>query len=121
MDCITDPKLQRLLELVEVDKSVIDREALLFLLNSREGRWFLMRLLDRTDVFGNVFCDSPHTNAYNEGRRSIGINILSDITALGMDGLKLKHQAETEYAKIIADSYEMRKKLIESMKENDYE
>lgn len=120
MECITDPKLQRLLELVEVDKREIDRESLLFLLNSREGRWFLMRLLDRTDTFGNVFCADSHTNAYNEGRRSIGIGILSDIRGLGMDGLILKQQAETEYAKLIADSYEMKKKLIEAMKENEY-
>lgn len=120
MDCITDPKLQRLLELVEVDKQKLDRESLFFLLSSREGRWFLMRLLDRTDTFGNVFSSDSHKNAYNEGRRSVGISILSEIRGLGMDGLALKQQAESEYAKLIADSYEMKKKLIESMKEDDY-
>lgn len=120
MDCITDPKIERVLRLVEADKQEIDRDALLFLLGCREGRWFLMRLLDRTDTFGNVFCSDTAMNAYNEGRRSIGINILSDITALGMDGLKLKHLAENEYAKTIADSYELKKKLIEAMKEDSY-
>ena len=121
MDCVTDPTLQRLLDLVEVDKREMDRNALLFLLNSKEGRWFLMRLFDRTDIFGSAFNSDALINAYSEGRRSVGINILSDIKGLGMDGLKLKQQAEAEYAKLIADSYEMKKKLIESMKENEYE
>jgi hypothetical protein len=118
MNCITDPNLQRLLELVEVDKQEMDRESLLYLLNSREGRWFLMRLLDKTDLFGNTFHADSLVNAYSEGRRSIGINILSDIKALGMDGLKLKQQAETEYASLIAESYEMKRKMMETMKED---
>lgn len=121
MQTITDLKLHKLLELVEVDKQKLDRESLLFLLSHTEGRWFLMRLFDRTDLFGNTFNTDALINAYSEGRRSVGINILSDIKGLGMDGLKLKQQAEAEYAKLIADSYEMKKKLIESTKENEYE
>ena len=119
MNCITDPKVQRILALVEVDKRELDREALLFLLNSREGRWFLMRFFDRTDIFGNAFNADALVNAYSEGRRSVGIGILSDIKELGMDGLKLKQQDESEYASLIAETYELKKKLIESM-EDDY-
>ena len=110
---IFDEKLNEILQLVEVDKAAMDKEALLFLLNSKEGRWFLMRLLDRTDVFSNTFrCDAAAA-AYCEGRRSVGIDVMTDITSMGVEGLKLKQMAELEYAQLIQDAYEMRKKLIE--------
>lgn len=117
MQTITDPKLHKLLELVEVDKHKLDRESLLFLLSHTEGRWFLMRLFDRTDLFGNTFNTDALVNAYSEGRRSIGIGILSDIKSLGMEGLKLKQEAESEYAKLIEEAVETKRKLIKAWEE----
>ena len=74
-----------------------DKEALLDLLGSESGRWFLMRMLDVTKVNSMCFTGNSKT-FYNEGRRDVGLGIIKSILALGLQGIELKQQAEMEYA-----------------------
>ena len=73
-----------------------DENALMEILQSENGRWFLMRLLDATKVNAPCFTGNSQT-FYNEGRREVGLQILNNIAALGMQGIRYKQQAETEY------------------------
>lgn len=83
-----------------------DREALKALLNNKHGRWFLMRLLDRTKVNSEAFTGNS-TTFYNEGRRSIGVELINDIAALGLTGFNLKQKAEKEYVKVQTEYKEL--------------
>jgi hypothetical protein len=58
-----------------------DKEALLDLLGSESGRWFLMRMLDATKVNSMCFTGNSKT-FYNEGRRDVGLGIIKSILAL---------------------------------------
>lgn len=49
------------------------------ILRMPEGRRFLMRVLDMTGFRDNIFNENPHILAYNEGRRSIGVQIEEDL------------------------------------------
>lgn len=89
-----------------------DQDALLTILNSESGRWFLMRLLDKTKVNADSFTGNSQT-FYNEGMRKVGLLILNDIQNLGITGVKLKQKAELEYIntqikaqKIVAEQLE---------------
>lgn len=74
-----------------------DRESLVEILSSESGRWFLMRLLDATKV--NAVCFTGNSKTfYNEGRRDVGLGVIKSISALGLEGIRLKQQAEMEYA-----------------------
>lgn len=74
----------------------MDRSALHSILKSKEGRWFLIRLLDATGITANSFTGNS-TTFYNEGKRQIGLEILARIQDLGIDAVKLKQKAELEY------------------------
>lgn len=76
-----------------------DEEALMELLLTPSGRWFLMRLLDATKVNAPCFTGNSQT-FYNEGRREVGLMLLNNIAALGLEGIKLKQEAEIEYIKM---------------------
>ena len=83
-----------------------DQDALLTILNSESGRWFLMRLLDKTKVNADNFTGNSQT-FYNEGMRKVGLLILNDIQ------VELKQKAELEYIntqikaqKIVAEQLE---------------
>ena len=89
-----------------------DQDALLTILNSESGRWFLMRLLDKTKVNADNFTGNSQP-FYNEGMRKVGLLILNDIQNLGITGVKLKQKAELEYIntqikaqKIVAEQLE---------------
>lgn len=89
-----------------------DQDALLTILNSESGRWFLMRLLDKTKVNADNFTGNSQT-FYNEGMRKVGLLIPNDIQNLGITGVKLKQKAELEYIntqikaqKIVAEQLE---------------
>lgn len=73
-----------------------DREALKSLLNDPNGRWFLMRLLDKTKVMTDCFTGNS-TTFYNEGRRKVGVDIVCEIASLGIEAFNLKQLAEKEY------------------------
>ena len=73
-----------------------DEKVLRNILKTKDGRWFLMRLLDKTKVNSETFTGNSQT-FYNEGKRSIGISLVQEITALGIDAVLLKQKAEKEY------------------------
>lgn len=79
----------------------LDQEALNYVLADRKGRWFLMRLLDRARVNVPTFHRSALITAYNEGRRSVGLEYLAMLTR-NVDHINKKQQAENEYALEIA-------------------
>lgn len=88
--------------MTNLEKEVIrlDDEALHYLLHSRKGRWFLMRLLDRAYINMRTFDpDNMNLTAFNEGRRSLGIEYLGMLIQTPQR-IKLKQKAEMEYAEI---------------------
>ncbi len=93
-----DDKRQQLLTAYTLkEQARRDRESLVEILNSESGRWFLMRLLDATKV--NAVCFTGNSKTfYNEGRRDVGLGVIKSISALGLEGIRLKQQAEMEYA-----------------------
>nr|DAH63675.1 MAG TPA: hypothetical protein [Caudoviricetes sp.] len=93
-----------------------DKEALLDLLGSESGRWFLMRMLDVTKVNSMCFTGNSKT-FYNEGRRDVGLGIIKSILALGLQGIKLKQQAEMEYAEFQLKLQELAVEYVDNNKE----
>lgn len=86
----------RMAEFIQQDFHNRDVAAMWKLLKSTEGRWFIMRLLDQTNINAKAFTGNSNT-FYNEGRRDVGLGILSAIDALGIEAIKLKQKAELEY------------------------
>lgn len=93
-----------------------DKEALLALLGSESGRWFLMRMLDVTKVNSMCFTGNSKT-FYNEGRRDVGLGIIKSILALGLQGIELKQQAEMEYAEFQLKLQELAVEYVDNNKE----
>lgn len=93
-----------------------DKEALLDLLGSESGRWFLMRMLDVTKVNSMCFTGNSKT-FYNEGRRDVGLGIIKSILALGLQGIELKQQAEMEYAEFQLKLQELAVEYLDNNKE----
>lgn len=93
-----------------------DEEALLDLLGSESGRWFLMRMLDVTKVNSMCFTGNSKT-FYNEGRRDVGLGIIKSILALGLQGIELKQQAEMEYAEFQLKLQELAVEYVDNNKE----
>lgn len=93
-----------------------DKEALLDLLGSESGRWFLMRMLDVTKVNSMCFTGNSKT-FYNEGRRDVGLGIIKSILALGLQGIELKQQAEMEYAEFQLKLQELALEYVDNNKE----
>ena len=93
-----------------------DKEALLDLLGSESGRWFLMRMLDVTEVNSMCFTGNSKT-FYNEGRRDVGLGIIKSILALGLQGIELKQQAEMEYAEFQLKLQELAVEYVDNNKE----
>jgi hypothetical protein len=93
-----------------------DKEALLDLLGSESGRWFLMRMLDVTKVNSMCFTGNSKT-FYNEGRRDVGLGIIKSILALGLRGIELKQQAEMEYAEFQLKLQELAVEYVDNNKE----
>lgn len=90
-----------------------DQQALTALLKSEDGRWFLMRLLDATKVNSMCFTGNSKT-FYNEGRRDVGLSILADVAKLGIEGIKLKQQAEMEYIEFQMKARELATEYLDS-------
>lgn len=86
-------KIQKLL-MQEIRR--LDQNSLTSILKSKEGRWFLMRLLDATGVNSSSFTGNS-TTFFNEGKRQVGLELLARIQELGFDAVKLKQKAELEY------------------------
>ena len=86
-------KIQKLL-MQEIHR--LDQNSLTSILKSKEGRWFLMRLLDATGVNSSSFTGNS-TTFFNEGKQQVGLELLARIQELGFDAVKLKQKAELEY------------------------
>lgn len=89
-------------ELTESEKEImrLDDEALDYLLHSRKGRWFLMRLLDRTYINSQTFNpENEGLTAYNEGRRGVGLEYLG-MMIRDTKRIAMKQKAEKEYTAV---------------------
>lgn len=104
---------KKMLEFLQREIHRQDIEALWFLLKSKEGRWFLMRLLDETRIHAKTFTGNSNT-FYNEGRRDVGIGILSSIAELGIEAIKYKQKAEIEYVQSQMKARELAKDNLEN-------
>ncbi|WP_455999496.1 Bbp19 family protein [Phascolarctobacterium succinatutens] len=111
-----DRKQALLTEYMVREQARRDKEALLDLLGSESGRWFLMRMLDVTKVNSMCFTGNSKT-FYNEGRRDVGLGIIKSILALGLQGIELKQQAEMEYAEFQLKLQELAVEYIDNNKE----
>lgn len=111
-----DRKQALLTEYMVREQARRDKEALLDLLGSESGRWFLMRMLDVTKVNSMCFTGNSKT-FYNEGRRDVGLGIIKSILALGLQGIELKQQAEMEYAEFQLKLQELAVEYVNNNKE----
>ena len=111
-----DKKQALLTEYMVREQARRDKEALLDLLGSESGRWFLMRMLDVTKVNSMCFTGNSKT-FYNEGRRDVGLGIIKSILALGLQGIELKQQAEMEYAEFQLKLQELAVEYVDNNKE----
>lgn len=111
-----DRKQALLTECMVREQARRDKEALLDLLGSESGRWFLMRMLDVTKVNSMCFTGNSKT-FYNEGRRDVGLGIIKSILALGLQGIELKQQAEMEYAEFQLKLQELAVEYVDNNKE----
>ncbi len=96
---ITDPNSSNATwnQYIEDEYQDKDKVAWQKILETKEGRWLFERLLEKTAYRANVFTGNSWTY-YNEGRRSIGVEIdqwIADL--LGMQGVELRQQAEREH------------------------
>lgn len=111
-----DRKQALLTEYMVKEQARRDKEALLDLLGSESGRWFLMRMLDVTKVNSMCFTGNSKT-FYNEGRRDVGLGIIKSILALGLQGIELKQRAEMEYAEFQLKLQELAVEYVDNNKE----
>nr|DAG07111.1 MAG TPA: hypothetical protein [Caudoviricetes sp.] len=111
-----DRKQALLTEYMVREQARRDKEALLDLLGSESGRWFLMRMLDVTKVNSMCFTGNSKT-FYNEGRRDVGLGIIKSILALGLQGIELKQQAEMEYAEFQLKLQELAVEYVDNKEE----
>ena len=111
-----DRKQALLTEYMVREQARRDKEALLDLLGSESGRWFLMRMLDVTKVNSMCFTGNSKT-FYNEGRRDVGLGIIKSILAIGLQGIELKQQAEMEYAEFQLKLQELAVEYVDNNKE----
>lgn len=111
-----DRKQALLTEYMVREQARRDKEALLDLLGSESGRWFLMRMLDVTKVNSMCFTGNSKT-FYNEGRRDVGLGIIKSILALGLQGIELKQQAEMEYVEFQLKLQELAVEYVDNNKE----
>jgi hypothetical protein len=62
-----------------------DKAALTRLLDDRNFRRFMWRVLDETLLFGRVFDERGNITAFNEGKRHIGLRLFRLITDVNPD------------------------------------
>ncbi len=74
-----------------------DKEALDYIMQDPKGRWFMARLMDKTHINITTFTGDQLTTAYNEGKRSIGLTYLRELTK-NVDNIGKKQEMEKEYA-----------------------
>jgi len=86
------------------EKERRDREAFEYMLADPRGRWFLMELFNNTYYNATTYTGNSQS-FFNEGKRSVTVNIVNRISRLlGLQGIKLKQQAEQEYAAFVLEA-----------------
>lgn len=75
-----------------------ERNDIEFLLSSPQGRRFLWKLLCECGIYELSYVQDSDMTAFNEGRRTVGNNILSDILDVDPDGysMLIKENREVE-------------------------
>jgi hypothetical protein len=63
----------------------VEIEDLRGILNSKTGRRFVWRLLERAGVYRTSFNNSGSITAFNEGRRDVGLFLLNEIHEVAPD------------------------------------
>jgi len=102
---------QKWVRLALADK---DKTALQDLLTTESGRWFIARLLKNEGLHSSGFTGNSGT-FYNEGRRSVAVDIYENIKRLlGVDGIKKLHAAQE-------DLMEFEERALEQAKEKEAE
>ena len=99
-----------------VRKAIADKDkgALQTLLETEEGRWFIARLLKNEGLHSSGFTGNSGT-FYNEGRRSVAVDIYTNIkTLLGVDAIRQLHKAQE-------DLMEFEERALEMAKANEEE
>ena len=94
-----------------VRKAIADKDkaALQTLLETEEGRWFIARLLKNEGLHSSGFTGNSGT-FYNEGRRSVAVDIYTNIkTLLGVDGVRQLHKAQEDLMEFEERALEMAK------------
>ena len=74
----------------------LDNDALMSVMDTKEGRWSMMRLFDKCNLFQSTFTGNSQT-FFNEGVRWVGLQYLNALKST-KHGLELYHTAEKEYA-----------------------
>ena len=98
-----------------VRKAIADKDkaALQTLLETEDGRWFIARLL-KTEGFHTSGFTGNSSTYYNEGRRSVAVDIYSNIkTLLGVDGIRALHRAQEDLMEFETRALEMAKEKEE--------
>lgn len=99
-----------------VRKAIADKDkgTLQTLLETEEGRWFIARLLKNEGLHSSGFTGNSGT-FYNEGRRSVAVDIYTNIkTLLGVDGIRQLHKAQEDLMEFEERALEMAKEKEEN-------
>ena len=101
---------QKWVRMVIADK---DKGALQALLDSEDGRWFIARLLKTEGLHTRGFTGN-RCSYYNEGRRSVAVDIYTNIkTLLGVAGIRQLHKAQEDLIEFEVRALEMAKEKEE--------
>jgi hypothetical protein len=62
------------------DARTVEVAEIAAIMRTEGGRNFVLRLLEKTGYFGDTFDSDPIKHAYNAGRRSIGLNLVRELS-----------------------------------------
>lgn len=63
----------------EAHRRRIELEDLRWLMSDKRGRRFMHRLLSRAHLYHSSFTGDPHSTAFKEGERNVGLTFLADV------------------------------------------
>jgi hypothetical protein len=76
---LTDPKVVKELENRAKVQAKIDAETITHLMDTQNGRSFIWQRLETTFVFASAFSSDPLLMAFNEGLRTKGVELLTQV------------------------------------------
>lgn len=70
----------------------------IWIMKRKQGRAFIFKMLERSNVFGISFNTNAMTMAFNEGNRNFGLKLLNDIMSICPENysLMMKEQKKDE-------------------------